>query len=150
MPLHPPKCGLPDGTIEVNVFNDGHTGKGQWIDLDSVPWLVSYMRHEREHAGCVAHHDTAVADEPLPGVSMTWNWESHVWTASFSDAVRKTHMSLPRDITSSPQDLTPAKWAQSAHRHGMSVDFDASDSSQRREATRSYLIEYIETKLLNK
>ena len=141
-------CGAPAGTVEVRVFNDGKTGKGQWIDLANIPWLVSYLRHEREHAGCVAH-DTAVADEPIPGVSITWNWESLVWTASFSDTVRRMDRSLPRDITSSPQDLTPAKWAQSAHRHGMTVDFDASNPSQRREATRCYLIEYVET-MLNK
>ena len=150
MPLHPPNCGLPDGTIEVNVFNDGHTGKGQWIDLDSVPWLVSYMRHEREHADCHANDhgdDTAVAEEPIPGVSVTWNWDSQLWTAVMSATVRTMHTSLPRDISTSPHELTREKWEQSAYRHGLTVDFDASTPSQRREVARCFLIHAVATRL---
>jgi len=148
MPLRPPNCGAPSpaDTIEVRVFNDGRTGKGQWIDIESIPWLVSYLRDERELVGCVVH-DTAVADEPIPGVTITWNWGSELWTASFSDEVRRAHEPLPPCFTTSPQDLTPAKWAASAHRHGMTVDFDASNPSQRREAARWFLIGYVETKL---
>jgi hypothetical protein len=142
MPQHPPNCNAPTDTIEVRVFNDGRTGKGQWIDLANIPWVISYLRAEREHAGCVAD-DTAVADEPIPGVSITWNWESEEWTASLSDTVRRMHSSLPPTISTSPHDLTPDKWAQSAHRHGMNVDFDASNPRQRREATRWYLIDYV-------
>jgi len=150
MPLHPPNCGLPDGTIEVNVFNDGHTGKGQWIDLDSVPWLVSYMRHEREHADCHANDhgdDTAVAEEPIPGVSVTWNWDSQLWTAVMSATVRRMDTSLPRDISTSPHELTREKWEQSAYRHGLTVDFDASTPSQRREVARCFLIHAVATRL---
>ena len=146
MALVPPNCDAPAGTVEVRVFNDGRTGKGQWIDLANIPWVISYLRAEREHAGCVAG-DTAVADEPIPGVSITWNWESEVWTASLSDTVRRMHSSIPRDITTSPQDLTPDKWAQTAHRHGINVDFDASNPSQRREASRWYLIDYVAARL---
>ena len=152
MPLHPPNCGLPGGTIEVNVFNDGHTGKGQWIDLESVPWLASYMRHERERAECHAdgHGDvTAVADEPIPGVSIEWNWQTEVWTASISDTIRRKNESLPEEIISSPKELTAEKWKRSAHRHGMTVDSEASTASQRREATRSFLIDVVET-MINK
>jgi len=148
MPLHPPNCGAPAGTVEVRVFNDGRTGKGQWIDLANIPWLISYMRHEREHEGC-AVEDTAVADEPIPGVWIKWNWELGLWTATFSDTVRRMHGPIPREISTSPQDLDPDKWAQSAHRHRMTVDFDASNPSQRREVTRCFLIEYIETELLS-
>ena len=151
MPLHPPNCDKPDDTVEVRVYQDGRTGKGQWIDVESIPWVVTYLRSERASAGCDAP-DTAVADdagdEPIQGVSITWNWQSNEWIASFSDALREKHTCLPpRDIRSSPKDLTPEKWAASAHRHGMTVDFDASDPSQRREATRCYLIEYINTEL---
>ena len=151
MPLHPPNCGLPDGTIEVNVFNDGHTGKGQWIDLESVPWLVSYMRDERERAECHAddHGDvTAVADEPIPGVSITWNWTSGGWIASISDTVRNQNKFLPREITTSPQELTRDKWAKSADQHRLTVDFDASTPSQRREVARCFLVHHIATELL--
>jgi hypothetical protein len=147
MPRHPPNCGVQCvDTVEVRVYQDGRTGKGQWIDLESIPWAIAYLRHEREHAGCVPH-DTAVADEPITGVSISWNWDSETWTATISDTLRRTHRSLPRDITTSPRDLTPEKWAQSAHLHDMTVDFDAVDPRQRREATRCYLIDYIKTEL---
>ena len=131
----------------MRVFNDGKTGKGQWIDLANIPWLVSYVCREREHAGCDVA-DTAVAEEDsIPGVSINWNWTSKEWIATLSDTVRNNHKSLPETIKSNPLELTPEKWARSAHRHGITVDFDASSPSQRREATRAYLLEYVETKL---
>ena len=146
MPKNPPNCDLPTDTVEVRVFQDGRTGKAQWVDLESIPWLITYLRNEREYVGCVPN-DTAVADNPIPGVSITWDWESEVWTATLSDTVRSTVKSLPQTITTSPHELTQAKWQQSAHRHTMTVGFDASTASQRREAARWFLIEFITTKL---
>ena len=149
MPLHPPNYDAPAGTVEVHVYNDGPTGKGQWIDVASIPWLVSYLRRDREHRGCVAP-GAAVADapdEPIPGVSITWSWATKEWVATFSDTLRHEHGSLPGDIRTSPENLTRDKWEECAHRHGMAVDFDASDARQRREVTRWFLLGVVETKL---
>ena len=128
------------------------SGKGQWIDIDSVPWLISYVSTQRENTGCPSSwgvDDSAVADMemPIPGVSITWDWQSEVWVASFSDAVRKQHKQLPQEIRSCPHDINEAKWKQGAYLHGFTVDFSASDPTQRREATRAFLIDFIKTRL---
>ena len=148
MPRRPPNCGASVDTVEVRVFNTGSTGKGQWIDLESLPWLVSYLRDEREHVADPPD-DTAVADEPMPGVSIKWDWQSNVWVATLAANARRTNGPQQTVITSDPNDLTPEKWAQGAHLHKMTVDFDNADASQRREATRSFLLHHIQTMLPN-
>ena len=144
MPRHPPHCAAHAGDVEIRVYNQG--SKGQWIDVANIPWLVDYLRREREHTGC-DEPDTAVADETeIQGVSIRWNWESHVWIASLSDTVRMPK-SLPPQFSTCPKELTPEKWAKGAHLQRLTVDFEAATPGQRREAARCYLLDYVTTVL---
>ena len=135
---------MEGATVDVRVYSNG--AKGLWIDIDNLPWLVRYLKEEREMSGCPPPplDDTAdAAAEGLPGVTIKWDYAAAEYVAIIADELRAIRPHLHREVRASPSELTAEKWDKVAASLGITNSIGSANADTRQTVTRAYLISYL-------
>jgi len=142
-----PSC-MAGATVDVRVYSDG--AKGLWIDINNLPWLINYLKEEREMSGCPAPPAPPTADaagEGLPGVTIKWDYANSEYVAIISDELRSTRPHISQEVRTSPSSITTDKWDKVAASLGFDNSFETADADSKQSATRAYLILWLKDAL---
>ena len=104
-------------------------------------WLARWVFDECENGGVPA---VAGEGEPKPGFQIHWDVDG-AWEGLITEpgVVRPA----PKKMRARVDALTPEKWGDVQSKLGTSVAFEDASPEQKKEATRLYLLQKLETRL---
>ena len=110
-----------------------------WINMESVPWFISYLSAECRSGG-VAHEDEG-GDTPnceVDGLHIAWDFDTNdAWVGTWLEGPATGHT-----VSISLSSFTESKFQQSAPRAGIATLFSEASHAELKQAARTLLVDH--------
>ena len=136
--------GMNKSSEKINIELMACSTNQLWLNMDSVPWFISYLSAEVRSGG-VSHEaeDAIPSNCEVDNLNMSWDFQSNdAWVGTWVEGPMKG-----QTVTVAMSKFNEVKFQQSAAQAGVETSFDKASREDIKTAARQYLLAHCERQL---
>ena len=137
--------GMNKSSEKVNVELMACSTNQLWLNMDSVPWLISYLSAEARSGGVSHEAEDAILPSncEVDNLNLSWDFQSNdAWVGTWVEGPLKG-----QTVTVPMSKFNEVKFQQSAAQAGVKTIFQDASREDLKTAARHYLLAHCERQL---